>query len=173
MQDVLTRRRKERRMTLKHIDASFISMFLESMQTTFAKVYQTELCRGAVSFWKDEAMPQQLAVLTGVSGPKYTGMVAYRMRNETAARMVQALDPSSPEDPQGADLYEGLGEVFNILSGNTVSHFARNDVAIDITTPSVVTGDGFRMYLLNQTTLRADMMSPFGTIQVNIAIKKF
>jgi chemotaxis protein CheX len=159
-------------MRLTDLDPTFINLFLDSVEMTFSKVFQSELCRGRLSAWKNNLEKNEIAVLTGVTGGNHTGVIVYSMKEQTAKRMVNHMDPGTSSSDQEEYFYGSLGEVVNILSGNTMTHFSKNRIDIDITTPSIVTGPSFNMYLLNQATLSADMLSPFGTIEINIAIKR-
>jgi chemotaxis protein CheX len=159
-------------MQLKNLDPTFIHLFLDSVEMTFTQVFQSELCRGRLSAWKNNLGKNEIAVLTGVTGGSRTGVIVYSMKEQTARRMIGHLDPGSSSSVEEEYFLGSLGEVVNILSGNTMTYFSKNQIDIEITTPSIVTGSSFNMYLLNQTTLSADMMSPFGTIEINIAIKK-
>ena len=159
-------------MGLNELDTRFINLFLSSIESTFTKVFQCEVSRGQIYLLRDKMSEDKVAVITGVVGNNHTGMVAYRMHNKTAQRMIGFLDPESDGDFSNRFItYEGLGEVVNIISGNTMSMFSQNDISINITTPSIIAGNTFELFLLNQTTLSADMLSPFGTLEINLAIK--
>jgi CheY-specific phosphatase CheX len=97
-------------------------------------------------------------------------MVAYRMKDQTARRMVGYLDPTMADFQES--LFEGLGEIVNIISGNAVQHLSKNQLDLAITTPSVVAGNPLEMHLLNQTPYSVTMLSTFGEIGIDIAIKK-
>lgn len=160
-------------MALAKLDTSFINHFLTSVETTFIKVFRCEVTRGEFCFSRNQSSEPKVVILTGVIGNCHSGMVVYRMNDTTAQRMIDFLDPTDKDSTDRYLIYEGLGEVINIISGNTMTHFSKNDILIDITTPSIIAGSTFELYLLNQTTLSADMLSPFGIIEIDIAIKHF
>jgi CheY-specific phosphatase CheX len=158
-------------MNLSNLDARFITLFLDSFQSVFTRVFDCDICQGPVSVWGNKNGHHTIAVLTGVMGGHHTGMVAYRMKEETAKRMVGYLDPTMADFEES--LFEGLGEVVNILSGNAVQHLSKNQIELGITTPSVVAGNPLAMHLLNQTAYSVTMLSPFGEVGIDIAIKQF
>ena len=159
-------------MSIQDLDANFIELFLDSVESTFVKVFKTEVTRGQMSIWKNNLIDHDLAVVTGIIGEEHTGMVIYSMKQVTAERMLQFLDPSIQEGDRKLFL-DGLGEVISIISGNTMTNFSENEIDIDITTPFIVSGESFQMDMPNHTMLTADMLSEFGTIDVNIAIKHY
>ena len=160
-------------MGLEGLDTKFINLFLTSVETTFIKMLQCDVVRGKVSLIYNTTSEDNVAVLTGVIGDIHTGMVVYRMHNSTAQRMIDFLDPNSKTHQDRMMIYEGLGEVINIVSGNTMSKFLENDIPLNITTPSIISGNTFELFMLNHNTLSVDMLSSFGTMQIDLAIKHF
>ena len=157
----------------KGLDTKFINLFLNSIERTFIKVFQCELSLGQIYFMKNQLSEDNVAVMTGVIGNNYTGMVVYRMHNETAQRMIDFLNPDDIDSSNRIMTYESLGEIINIISGNTMTRFSENNLSLNITTPSIIAGDTFELFTLNQITLSADMLSPFGTMEIDLAIKHF
>jgi len=159
-------------MAIQDLDANFIELYLDSIESTFIKVFNTEVTRGQMSIWKNNLGDHDIAVITGIIGDEHTGMVIYSMKGCTAERMIQFLDPSLKMDSEKKVLYDGLSELIGIISGNTMTSFSESDIDIDITTPSIVSGEVFQMHMPNHTILTVDMLSEFGTMDVNIAIKR-
>lgn len=160
-------------MGLNEYDTKFIDLFLKSIETSFMNVFQCELQRGQIYFMRNQLSEDNVAILTGVVGKEYTGMVVYRMHNAMAQRMVDFLDPTVNDSSSRLMTYEGLGEVINIISGNTMTRFSKDNIFLNITTPSIIAGDTIELFLLNQITISADMLSPFGTMEINLAIKHY
>ncbi|MBN1782472.1 chemotaxis protein CheX [bacterium] len=159
-------------MCIQDLDANFIELFLDSIESTFSKVFNTEVTRGQMSIWRNQLADHDIAVVTGIIGEEHTGMVIYSMKGCTAERMIQFLDPSLAKENDMKMIYDGLSEIICILSGNAMTYFSENEVEIDITTPSIVAGNAFQMHMPNHTMLTADLLSQFGTMDVNIAIKR-
>ncbi|MBN2028916.1 chemotaxis protein CheX [bacterium] len=154
------------------LDIKFIDLFLQSVETTFNKVFNCEVTRGEYSVGHNQLPEHDVAIITGVIGQHHTGIIVYSMRVQAVHRLIGFLDPDFNGNHNQLALFEGLGEVINIISGNTMTYFAQNDIMLDITTPSVVVGNAFKLYFLNQITFSNDILSPFGMMEVNIAIKK-
>ena len=52
-------------MSIQDLDANFIELFLDSVESTFVKVLRTEVTRGQMSIWKNNLIDHDLAVVTG------------------------------------------------------------------------------------------------------------
>ncbi|HDQ46323.1 MAG TPA: hypothetical protein ENN17_12640 [bacterium] len=160
-------------MGLSQLDVGFINVFLQSVESTFNKAFHCEVTRGQVRVGKTQSPEYEIAVITGVLGRDHTGVIGYSMKEMTAKRLIDYLDPTFNSANESQDAFcEGLGEIINIISGNSMTFFSKNEISLDITTPSVVTGDSFKLFFLNQTTLFSDMLTPFGMMEISIAIKK-
>ncbi|HEX9934122.1 MAG TPA: chemotaxis protein CheX [bacterium] len=160
-------------MLKEKLDVPFVHDLFNSVEATLTDIFQCEVTRGRVYFWRNRLDEGEVAILTGVVGDQHTGMIVYSMKGDTAHRMIGFLDPSVNPAQDRYDLYDGLGEIINIISGNTILRFSKNNVVLNITTPSVIAGGAVELHMLNQATLSADMLSQFGTLKVNIAIKKY
>jgi len=151
-------------------DARFIELFLNSFSTVFSTLFQEEMTRTSMSVWNRRKSENDIAVITGVTGKEHTGMIIYSMQRETARHMIQTLMPDTSDFEDM--IFDGLGELVNIISGNSMTAFSDNNLDVSITAPSLIAGDQFEMHMLNQSTLSADMQSDMGSIEVKFAIKK-
>ena len=157
-------------MGLQDLDARFITLFLDSFQSVFAQLFNCDAAKGPVTVWGHHNSEQSIAVMTGVVGDHHTGMVVFWIKDHTARKLVGHLDPTATEFTE--TLYEGLGEFVNIVSGNAVRHLSKNRIQLAITPPSLVVGNTLEMHLLNQNAYSITMLSPFGEIGIDIAIKR-
>jgi chemotaxis protein CheX len=148
-----------------------VNPFLASAGEVFKQLFNCDLIKGQISIRKDPSATNDVAIIIGITGDAYTGVVVFSMKSVTARKMVSYLDPSITNDRDKA-FSDALGEVANIVSGNAMAVFTAQSIHLNITTPSVIIGEAFEIHLLDQTTLCADMTSPFGGVEINVAIKK-
>jgi CheY-specific phosphatase CheX len=157
-------------MNSKNTDLRLITLFLESFQGVFAKVFDREVKKGPITVLGRQSRDHAIAVLAGVVGAHYTGTVIFWIQENTARKMLEYLDPTATDFQE--TLYEGLGEVVNIVSGNAVQHLARNGIELAMTTPSLVVGGPMEIHMMNQNAYSITMLSPFGQIGIDIAVKQ-
>jgi CheY-specific phosphatase CheX len=156
----------------KTIDVQFIKVFLDSFVNVFRGMFKCELSKAELSMMTVDAKDSDVIVLTGITGDYRSGMVAYSMSSLTAERMIRHFYPENALLNSDSVVWDGLGELVNIISGNTLSNLYEQESGLRITTPSIVSGDSFRLHFMNQSTVTATVMSEFGTIGIDFAIKR-
>lgn len=156
----------------KNLDISMVNPFLGASYDVFKQIFDCELKKGQITLKANPTADHEVAIIIGISGKEHTGVVVYSMKLYTAKKIVMNLDPDSKINERDEDFSDALGELANMISGNAMSDFSKNGISLTITTPSVIVGDAFEMHLLDQSTLSTIMTSPFGTLEINVAIKK-
>ncbi|MDD5067002.1 MAG: chemotaxis protein CheX [bacterium] len=157
----------------KDIDLTLVNPFLSAAYDVFKQIFNCELRKGQITIKQEPLAAYEIAILIGITGDMYTGVVIYSMKKYSAVKIAQSLDPNAHITEGNESFADALGELANIISGNAMSEFAKNGVNLTITTPSLIKGEAFEIHLLKQTTLCAEMISPFGVLEINVAIKKF
>lgn len=160
-------------MNKKDIDITLVNPFLGAAYDVFKQLFNCELRKGQISVKNHPSAKYEVAIIVGISGKRHTGVVVYSMKDYTAKKIVKSLDPDADLSVKNEVLSDALGELANMITGNAMSDFSKKGVDLTITTPSVIVGAAFEMHLLEQTTLSSDMISPFGILEVNVAIKQF
>ncbi len=159
-------------METKNIDLTFVNPFLSAAYDVFKQLLNCEIRKGQITIKPEPLAAYEIAILIGITGDMYTGVVIYSMKKYSAVKIAQSLNAHSKVNEDTVNFTDALGELANIISGNAMSEFAKKGINLTITTPSLIKGDAFEIHLLKQTTLSAEMISPFGGIEINVAIKR-
>ena len=158
-------------MESKDLDITMVNPFLSAANDVFKQLYSCDLKKGSISIRKDPTATYDVAIIIGITGNAHTGVVVFSIKKYTAQKLVSHLDASIQNEKDQA-FSDALGEIANIISGNAMAVFSAQGMKLNITTPSVIIGEAFEIHLLDQTTLSTEMSSPFGMMEVNVAIKK-
>ena len=156
------------------ISVDQINPFLNAAVKVFEDFLKCELRKGHLSVKESPSPEYDVALIIGITGD-YVGQVVYSMKRATAEKIVEILNPDVPFKELANYFEDTLGEVANMITGNATIYLNKmiaGTANIDITTPSLITGDAFELQLLQQTTIGINMYSPFGTIEINVAIKR-
>ena len=159
-------------MNKQDIDISLVNPFLGAAFDVFKQIFGCELKKGQISVKKNPSASFEVAIIIGISGNYHTGVVVYSIKEYSANKMIQSMDPDIDIKENKEAFFDAIGELANIISGNAMANFSKQGVDLNITTPSVISGDAFNINLLDQTTLSTTMTSPFGEMEINVAIKK-
>ncbi len=152
------------------ISADYINPFLKAASKVFKDFMSCDLRRGHLTVKPCPSPEYDVALIIGVTG-SMKGQVVYSMKTEMANKIVETLNPDIPPNEIGIHFEDTLGEVANMITGNATMMLAKQNCEMEITTPSLITGDAFQMQLLKQQTLGINMYSPFGTLEINVALK--
>ena len=158
-------------MNEKDLDITMVNPFIGAAGEVFKSLFKCELVKGQISLKKDPSATNEIAIIIGVTGDIYTGVVVYSLKKYSALKLVSYLD-STINGEKDQSFSDALGEIANIISENAMSVFTTQGISLNITTPSVIIGKAFEIHLLDQTTISAEMQSPFGPLEINVAIKK-
>lgn len=159
-------------MNKKNIDIATVNPFLGAAFDVFKQMFGCELKKGQIGLKSNPTADNEVAIIIGISGKNHTGVVVYSMKLYTAKKIVMKLDPDNDLSEKDEAFSDALGEIANMISGNAMSDFSKRGISLAITTPSVIVGDAFEMHLLDQSTLSTSMTSPFGKLEINVAIKQ-
>ena len=86
-------------------------------------------------------------------------------------KMVTQLDANIPVNDTN-QLSDALGEFANMICGNATAKLSKINYNASISTPTIITGAAFEIHLLKQTTFSTELKTPFGNLEMNVAVKK-
>jgi len=160
-------------MNNKDLNVNYINPFLEAAIHVFKQLFNFELKKDKISLKGSPSPELDVAIIIGITG-HFVGVVVYCMKNYTAKKITSTLlEEELQTMVTEENINDALGEIANMITGNATGLIKNKTKDLEITTPTVVTGDAFNLTLLKQTTVIIDMISPFGKIQINIALKKY
>ncbi|MDH5656053.1 MAG: chemotaxis protein CheX [Spirochaetia bacterium] len=152
------------------IKAEFVNPFLEAAALVFKDMLSAELLRGKTTIKQTPAPSHEIAIILGVTG-KITGKVVYSMNLDTAIKLCLKLMPGTTRESLQTEYTDVLGEIGNMITGNAINIFIKNDKDLDVTVPVVVdTRSAENLEFPDRVTLGLNLYSRFGMIEVNIAI---
>ncbi len=153
-----------------NINAEYINPFLEAASAVFKSVMGVELRRGKLSIKEYPEPTHEVAIIIGITGA-VTGEVVYSMSYSMVYKIASILAPGITEDQVKTEYKDIIGELANMITGNAMNLFAYSGKRIEMTTPTVVDGKNFTITMVKQTTLGINLYSPFGQLEMNVALK--
>lgn len=153
-----------------NINAEYVNPFLEGASAVFKSVLGVDLRRGKLVIKDNPEPSQDVAIIIGITG-SITGEVVYSMALPMVYKIAEMLSPGLTPVQIQAECKDIVGELANMITGNAMNLFAHSGKVIDITTPTVVSGKDFTITMVKQTTLGINLYSPYGQLEMNVALK--
>lgn len=153
-----------------NINAEYINPFLEAASAVFKSIMGVELRRGKLSIKEYPEPSHEVAIIIGITGA-VTGEVVYSMSYSMVYKIASILAPGITEDQVKTEYKDIIGELANMITGNAMNLFAYSGKRIEMTTPTVIDGKNFTITMVKQTTLGINLYSPFGQLEMNVALK--
>ena len=153
-----------------NINAEYVNPFLEAASAVFKQLLNVDLRRGKLVI-KDVPQPSHdVAIIIGITGA-VTGQVVFSMSLEMVGKIAKVLTPGLSDKDIANEWKDIVGEVANMSTGNAMNLFAYSGKRVEMTTPTVIEGESFTITLIKQTTLGINLYSPFGQLEMNVALK--
>lgn len=153
-----------------NINAEYINPFLEAASAVFKSVMGVDLRRGKLSIKEYPEPAHEVAIIIGITGA-VTGDVVYSMSYGMVYKIANILAPGLAEEQVKNEYKDIVGELANMITGNAMNLFAYSGKRIEMTTPTVIDGKNFTITMVKQTTLGINLYSPFGQLEMNVALK--
>lgn len=152
------------------MDVKHILPFLESLKSILEQFGVTHIERGALAKNDFMYVDTDITAVVGVVG-QLRGNIAYSMSEETAKRIVSAMMMGMPVEQMDAMGRSAIGEFSNMVTGNASILLSNTGLEVDITPPSIIFGRDIYFIISQVDTLRIDMGTSIGKIEVNIGLE--
>lgn len=111
----------------------------------------------------------ELSMIIGITG-FIRGQVVYSMAEGTAENVVRKWLKDLPEEKIQKMLKSGIAEIANVITGRSTSLLQRKKKILNVTPPSIITGDKFKIEFLKLRTIVVSMKSEVGNIEISLAL---
>ncbi len=153
--------------------AEFINPFLESANLVFNDLLKEKLIRGKTQI-SSEFYPNKIhdiMIHIQVSGSLH-GNVIYALQEHTARKIVERLIGSSDQNIFESEYKDVLGEIGNMITGNAMNIFLKRNQFIEVSVPEVIDLRIRKFLPLNSLTVRLNMYSNLGMMEIDVSIKE-
>ncbi|HNR89559.1 MAG TPA: chemotaxis protein CheX [Spirochaetota bacterium] len=153
-----------------NINAEYVNPFLEAASAVFKSLLNVDLRRGKLTIKEKPEPSHDIAIIIGITGAA-NGEVVFSMEHAMVQKIADILTPGLKPEDLKSEYRDIVGELANMITGNAMNLFAYSGKRVEMTTPTVVEGKEFTITLVKQTTLAINLYSPFGQLEMNVALK--
>jgi chemotaxis protein CheX len=150
--------------------AEFVNPFLEAAALVYKQMLDVDLIRGKTVIRQSPAPNHEIAIVISVTG-QVKGTVVYSLNMDSVEKIVQKLMPGATAEQARNEYKDIMGELSNMMTGNALNIFLKNDSDLDVSVPTVVDTRQKPLELGAQTTLSLNLYSPFGMLEVNVSME--
>lgn len=149
----------------------YINPFIEASQSVINMLCGAEVKLGKVYLRKSPFSVNQVIIMIGVVG-KIKGQVCFELSVETAKKIASAMMGGIPVAELDEMSKSAVSEMGNMIMGNTSTIFANKSIHIDITPPSLLTGERVEMSNKIPAIVAPLELEGFGTIEIIVAAEE-
>jgi chemotaxis protein CheX len=154
------------------VNARYVNPFIEAAMRVIKEITGIEVRRGHLSYKSKVEPSHGVSIIIGMYG-FLVGQVVYSMPEKLAAKLVETL--LSGKSPQERKILyiDTLGEVANMITGNATALLNQSkDLALNITTPAIATGENLSISLVPKPALVLGLYTQHGPIEISIAVEE-
>ncbi len=150
--------------------AEYINPFLESTQDVFKQMLGMSIEKKKLELRDDFVDGLDVNILIGVVGDLH-GSVVYSFSKRTALAIVKSMAGMefTEIDPLVAS---ALGEIGNIISGNSLTRLAQIDYHCDIAPPQIILGGNKSISIASSKYLLLHTTSQEGDMTISVILKE-
>ena len=144
--------------------------FIRAVEEAFEKMLGCAVSAGRVAE-REAPLPRDLSVVVGFTGGR-RGAVILSVTERTACRLVSRFAGEQLEE-MGPVVYDGVGEIVNIIAGRAKTALAREASGIDMSLPTIVMGREHEVHRLKDApTLLIPFTSELGDFELVLILER-
>lgn len=151
------------------MDVKLLNPFTEAAAEVLKAEVEETVVRGALTLHKSALTTDDITVLINLVGDVY-GTVMYCMAIPTGLKLVSKI-MGQEFTTLDSLAQSGIAELGNVISGRAMIKFSQSGYKADISTPTVVTGQGVEISTLDFPRIVVPLETSLGPITVHIALR--
>ena len=151
--------------------AEYINPFIQASQSVINTLVNAEVQLEKIFLKTNSFSVSDVVILIGVVG-RMRGQVCFELSYETAIKIASAMMGGMEVKELDELCKSAIAEMGNVILGNASTIFSKNDIHIDITPPTVLTGDKIQISNKTKTIGIPLNVVGFGKININVTAEE-
>lgn len=147
--------------------AEYLNPFIEGAHLVFNSLIETEVKIGKIYLKPSPFSVSDMIILIGVVG-EIRGQVCLELSFDTAKKIASTMMGCIEVVDMDEISTSAIAELCNMIMGNTCSIFSKNKVNIDISPPTILSGDKIKISNNIATIVIPLNLENYGTININV-----
>lgn len=149
----------------------YINPFVEAAKDVFQTMLNSDIKLGKISLKESPFSVSNMVIMIGIVG-EIRGQICLELTEETAEAIISGMMGGISVTVMDEIGVSAIAELGNMIMGNTCTIFAKNKVNIDITPPTVFTGDKIRISNKMATIVIPLIIENYGCININVTAEE-
>jgi chemotaxis protein CheX len=154
----------------KAMNVENINPFIQAAQSVLKTLCSTEAILGKIYMKNSPYLADQMIIVVGVVG-KMRGQVCFELSQETAKSIASAMMYGMPVVEMDDISKSAISEMGNMIMGNTCILFGQKSIHIDITSPSLMSGNNIEISNKLPTIAIPLSLDGYGVITINVTVE--
>lgn len=151
--------------------AEYINPFIESAQSVVNMLLGIEIKLGKVYLKSSPFLVNQTVIIIGIIG-KIKGQVYFELATDSAKKIASAMMGGMTIVELDEMSKSAVSEMVNMIMGNTSTAFAKKNIKVDITPPTLLMGEKIEISSKTPTIVVPLELEGLGTIAINVAVEE-
>lgn len=148
----------------------YVNPFVQATVDVLQGIGDVSPKKGSLKMLNKPAPSYGVSSLIGVVG-EVKGQVVYSLKEETAKKIASVMMMGMPVDDFDEIAKSAISELSNMITGNAVTQLVATGVNVDISPPSLITGNNVVISSSSLKTLVVDIETIHGTIEISLALE--
>lgn len=150
------------------MDVTHVNPFIESFMKVMPQLGFAEVRKGGLGVKGQDLTCSGIIILVGIVGA-LKGNVVYRIDAEHAKKIASTMMMGMPVEQLDDMARSALSELSNMLTATAATEFAGLGISIDISTPTLLSGDNISVKMSSKQVLSVELLANDTPVEVLIS----
>ncbi|OWR26737.1 chemotaxis protein CheX [Saccharibacillus sp. O23] len=152
------------------MDVAHVNPFIESFMNVMPQLGFAETSKKGLAVKGQELVCSGVIILVGIVGT-LKGNVVYRIDTEHAKKIASTMMMGMPVEQLDDMARSALSELSNMLTATAATGFANLGVSIDISTPTLLSGENISVKMSSKQVLSIELLASGIPVEVLISFE--
>ncbi|CAM4243236.1 chemotaxis protein CheX [Saccharibacillus endophyticus] len=152
------------------MDVTHVNPFIESFMKVMPQLGFAEVRKGGLGIKGQDLTCSGIIILVGIVGA-LKGNVVYRIDTEHAKKIASTMMMGMPVEQLDDMARSALSELSNMLTATAATEFAGLGISIDISTPTLLSGDNISVKMSSKQVLSVELLANDTSVEVLISFE--
>ena len=149
----------------------YINPFIGAALSVFESLLDIKAELGKVYLKSSPFTVGDMIIMIGVVG-EIRGQVCLELTSETAGKIASTMMGGIPVVEMDEIAISAIAELGNMIMGNTCTIFSKNKINIDITPPTILSGDKIKISNKTATIVIPMDIHNYGSLNINVTAEQ-